>query len=93
MPARVTLVECTNAAGLTPRGNETVLYTFCAQYNCTDGEEPFSALVFDRQGNLYGTTVAGGAYDDDRGQSGVVVFKLTPWSPRSVKAQALMARQ
>jgi uncharacterized repeat protein (TIGR03803 family) len=56
---------------LSPKGKETVLYTFCAQTNCTDGENPYAGLVFDRKGNLYGTTVNGGAH-------GVgVVFKLT----------------
>ena len=72
VPAAVTLVECNNAAGLTPRGNETVLYTFCAQYNCTDGALPLAGVVFDQKGNLYGTTFGGGAYGDGG------VFKLTP---------------
>jgi uncharacterized repeat protein (TIGR03803 family) len=63
---------------LTPKGKETVLYTFCAQTNCTDGENPYAAVVLDRKGNLYGTTVNGGAH-------GVgVVFKLTPEGKETV---------
>jgi len=57
---------------ITPKGSETVLYSFCAQTNCIDGAEPQAGLAFDQQGNLYGTTSIGGAYD------GGVVFKLTP---------------
>ncbi len=53
---------------------ETVLYSFCPQRpNCTDGASPgFGNLVFDQAGNLYGTTITGGA-----GGQGVV-FRLTP---------------
>ncbi len=59
---------------LTPKGKETVLYSFCPQgvYHCTDGEYPYAGVVLDRKGNLYGTTLYGGAY----GSGGV--FKLTP---------------
>jgi uncharacterized repeat protein (TIGR03803 family) len=64
---------------LTPRGKETVLYSFCAQQiNCVDGAQPLAGLVFDQRGNLYGTTVAGGAYE--RG----IVFKLTPKGKETV---------
>jgi len=47
---------------------ETVLYAFSG----SDGSAPYGALVFDTSGNLYGTTVSGGAYD------GGVAFKLSP---------------
>lgn len=40
-------------------GKETVLYSFCAQSNCTDGYEPDAALI-DVKGMLYGTTAEGG---------------------------------
>jgi uncharacterized repeat protein (TIGR03803 family) len=44
-------------------GAQTVLYSFCSQQNCTDGDEPASGLT-DVSGTLYGTTVKGGAYHD-----------------------------
>ena len=43
---------------------ETVLYDFCAQNLCADGNEPQSVLLIDHQGNLYGTTFFGGAHRD-----------------------------
>lgn len=49
---------------------EKVLYSF--QNNSTDGGLPYSALVFDKLGNLYGTTSTGGSY------SGGTVFELSP---------------
>jgi uncharacterized repeat protein (TIGR03803 family) len=51
---------------------ETVIHTFA---NGTDGTEPWSPLIADSAGNLYGTTTGGG--------SGVVgtVFELSPPAP------------
>jgi len=63
---------------LSPKGEETVLYSFCAQRNCTDGYSPFAGLVFDQKGDLYGTTYEGGAFSDCVGCGGGVVFKITP---------------
>jgi|HubBroStandDraft_2_1064218.scaffolds.fasta_scaffold78467_2 uncharacterized repeat protein (TIGR03803 family) len=59
---------------LTPEGKETVLYSFCWQENCADGQQPYAGLVLDQKGNLYGTTVYGGAGT----YRGGVVFRLTP---------------
>src|SRR5580698_4316016 len=39
-----------------------VLYSFCSAANCADGEDSHGKLVFDKDGNIYGTTAAGGAY-------------------------------
>jgi uncharacterized repeat protein (TIGR03803 family) len=74
------LYGCGIVFKLTPKGKETVLYNFCAQggYNCTDGRHPDAGLVFDQTGNLYGTTVAGGADYESCGSGCGVVFKLTP---------------
>lgn len=53
-------------------GNETVLYSFCAESNCTDGSQPsMGSLIRDSAGNLYGVA-GGGLYQ------GGVVFKLAP---------------
>jgi len=41
-------------------GNYSVLHTFCATATCTDGGYPWSDLVTDPQGNLYGTVWAYG---------------------------------
>ena len=54
---------------LTASGQETVLYSFTGG---TDGSHPQSALAFDTQGNLYGTTAGGGA------NGAGTVFKLVP---------------
>jgi len=59
---------------LTPKGKEKVLYSFCWQDNCTDGQHPYAGLVFDQKGNLYGTILEGGAGT----YAGGVVFRLTP---------------
>jgi uncharacterized repeat protein (TIGR03803 family) len=47
---------------------ETVIYSF----SVVDGWEPSAALLFDKVGNLYGTTRSGGAY------GGGVAFELSP---------------
>jgi len=57
---------------VTPGGTETVLYNFCSQSGCSDGEEPGAGLVFDSSGNLYGTTPYGGPFNQG------IVFKLVP---------------
>jgi uncharacterized repeat protein (TIGR03803 family) len=50
----------------------SVLYSFCSQTNCTDGQNPWAGLTQDASGDLYGTTFGGGA------NNGGTVFKLTP---------------
>lgn len=59
----------TNSNG---KWKESLLYSF---KNGKDGSFPTSTLVFDANGNLYGTTSSGG---DSNGDG--VVFKLTPIS-------------
>jgi uncharacterized repeat protein (TIGR03803 family) len=52
-------------------GTFHVLYNFCAKSNCADGITP-NALVRGKDGNFYGTTLAGG-----RAQAGTI-FRMTP---------------
>ncbi|HXR17713.1 MAG TPA: choice-of-anchor tandem repeat GloVer-containing protein [Terriglobales bacterium] len=56
---------------VTPTGTLTTLYSFCAQTNCTDGEEPLAGLVLATNGTFYGTTSVGGANGDG------TVFSIT----------------
>jgi uncharacterized repeat protein (TIGR03803 family) len=54
---------------LSPSGQLTVLHTFSG----SDGVSPgWGSLLMDKSGNLYGTTGAGGSFNDG------VVFKITP---------------
>ncbi len=39
---------------------KSLLYAFCSQTNCDDGDSPNGGLVLDAAGALYGTTVYGG---------------------------------
>jgi uncharacterized repeat protein (TIGR03803 family) len=69
-----------NGAGtvfkLTPSGTFTTLYTFCSKSGCKDGGNPEAALVQATDGNLYGTTLYGGANCVPDGGCGTV-FKIT----------------
>jgi hypothetical protein len=64
------------AAGAT---TEKIIYTF---QGGSDGYYPESALVADAAGNLYGTTLTGGGYDNCSpfGEACGVVFELSPES-------------
>jgi uncharacterized repeat protein (TIGR03803 family) len=61
---------------LTPSENGwtyTSLYDFCPSGGpCPDGSFPLSTVVFDSEGNLYGTTSNGGMYD------GGTAWKIIP---------------
>src|ERR1039458_5491589 len=57
---------------ITPGGALTTLHRFCSQSACPDGAEPDAVLVQAANGDLYGTTVVGGA--NLRG----TIFKITP---------------
>jgi uncharacterized repeat protein (TIGR03803 family) len=56
-------------------GRETVLYNFTGG---VDGGYPEGNLTMDKQGNLYGTTFAGGDLACNGGTGCGVVFKMTP---------------
>lgn len=57
---------------VTREGRLTTLYSFCSQANCDDGSEPFASLVQGTDGDLYGTTLYGGA------NNAGTVFKIGP---------------
>jgi uncharacterized repeat protein (TIGR03803 family) len=57
---------------ITPSGAMTILYNFCSQSGCADGEYPTAALVQATNGDFYGTTSQGGT----NGYG--TVFKVTP---------------
>jgi uncharacterized repeat protein (TIGR03803 family) len=55
---------------------ESILWNFG---NGSDGFAPVAGLLADKRGNLYGTTLYGGAYDCFSGECfGGTAFKLTP---------------
>jgi uncharacterized repeat protein (TIGR03803 family) len=56
-------------------GNETLLYSF---HGGSDGAYPASVLLFDLQGNLYGTTGFGGNLNCAGGSGCGVVYELSP---------------
>lgn len=61
---------------LVPNGTNsqfTVLYSFCSQSSCSDGEGPMGRLAVDSSGDIFGTTVAGG----DSGSSRGVLYEWT----------------
>ena len=57
---------------LSPTGGGSWTESVPGWFNGTDGWSPWQSLVFDADGNLYGTTQDGGAYGDG------VVFELKP---------------
>jgi len=54
---------------ITSSGTEAVVYAFTGG---ADGSTPYAGLVFDKLGNLYGTTPYGGTFNSG------TVFKLSP---------------
>jgi len=43
--------------------SETVLYDFCEEQNCADGQYPEAGLALDAAGNLYGVTLTGAVFE------------------------------
>jgi|HubBroStandDraft_1064217.scaffolds.fasta_scaffold07161_3 uncharacterized repeat protein (TIGR03803 family) len=57
---------------ITPSGTLTTLYSFCAQSECADGEDPsYAGLIQATDGDLYGTTAEGGTSNVG------TIFKIT----------------
>ena len=64
---------------------ENVLYSFCSQPNCSDGNAPYAGLMWGADGALYGTTAFGGTgFEVCVGGCGTA-FKLAPQSKGSWK--------
>jgi uncharacterized repeat protein (TIGR03803 family) len=57
---------------ITPSGTLTTLHSFCAEGGCPDGVGPGVGLIQATDGNMYGTTVGGGANTQG------TIFKITP---------------
>ncbi|HLY06326.1 MAG TPA: choice-of-anchor tandem repeat GloVer-containing protein [Rhizomicrobium sp.] len=71
----------------TPKGVETVLYSFCSVVkngHCGDGSAPLGGVTMDSAGNLYGTTASGG--DNDFGAVFEVAFngKKGTWTEKTL---------
>ena len=56
--------------------DQTILYSFCpgTTVNCNNGTDPVAGPILDSSGNLFGTTIDGGFYNNG------TVFELTPSS-------------
>jgi len=59
--------------GHATKWTEGVLYDFCSEANCMDGQAPIASVIFDKNGTVYGTTSEKGA----NGMGGTV-FELVP---------------
>jgi uncharacterized repeat protein (TIGR03803 family) len=59
-----------------------VLYAFCGQPGCADGQVPMAGLIEDAQGNLYGATADG--------EHGGVAFKLTHNAARTSWTESVL---
>jgi uncharacterized repeat protein (TIGR03803 family) len=66
---------CGTVFKITPTGDLTTLYSFCAAGNpCPDGAGPAGGLIQGTDGNFYGTTFNGGTTYNNGG----TVFSITP---------------
>ncbi len=63
---------------LTPAGAQSILYSFCSQPSCADGETPYAGVIQASDGNFYGTTYAGGKTTSNCASGCGTVFQLTP---------------
>jgi uncharacterized repeat protein (TIGR03803 family) len=70
--AYAVLLLCAASAISSPAQTFKTLYSFCSKSDCTDGGYPVAGLAQATDGNFYGTTSGGGAYNAG------TVFKITP---------------
>ncbi len=69
---------CGTIFRITRAGTLTTVYNFCSEANCADGTNPIAGLIQARDGNLYGTTLQGGANGSG------TIFKMSPSGSFSV---------
>jgi uncharacterized repeat protein (TIGR03803 family) len=67
---------CGTIFTISSSGKFKTLYNFCSQTNCSDGEFPVGGLVEGSDGNLYGTTNAGGSSACAGGGCGTI-YRIT----------------
>jgi uncharacterized repeat protein (TIGR03803 family) len=80
----VLFVFLTAARSSIAASKEKVLHSFCYDSStCFDAAYPYAALIFDSNGNLYGTTTGGGSYDNG------AVFELSPGTDGKWKEKLL----
>ena len=69
--------SCGAVFKVTPGGTLTTLYSFCAQTNGTDGQNPAAGVVLATNGNFYGTTENGGDSTNCFGLGCGTVFEIS----------------
>jgi uncharacterized repeat protein (TIGR03803 family) len=69
---------CGTAFKITPQGQLTTIYTFCAQSGCADGAHPGAGLLQAADGSFYGTTTEGGTASNSCTNGCGTVFRITP---------------
>jgi uncharacterized repeat protein (TIGR03803 family) len=72
------LYGCGTVFRLTPAGELTTLHSFCSVAVCVDGREPLAPLIQAKDGNFYGTTLAGGWSSTICNLRCGTVFEITP---------------
>ncbi|HVN04992.1 MAG TPA: choice-of-anchor tandem repeat GloVer-containing protein [Bryobacteraceae bacterium] len=68
---------CGTVFAIPRSGAFRTLYSFCAESACTDGANPYAGLVRASDGDLYGTTAAGGDNGISYGGDGTI-FQIRP---------------
>jgi len=60
-PGFPSFIGCGTVFKISPSGTLTTLHEFCSEAGCVDGAFPFAGVVQATDGDLYGTTIEGGA--------------------------------
>jgi uncharacterized repeat protein (TIGR03803 family) len=74
-------------------GTEKVVYSFCSQQGCADGDLPTGQLI-EQKGALYGITVEGGQQNQDCPEAGCgIVFSVDPATGVEAELYAFCSQQ